>query len=299
MDSIKKPFSYIGIKNEKYHFYSPISETTLAYSEFDSSEGEIGTPISENQAYDDEINQVNYTKSDPSRFIYVPKRSTINEQNTNDNNCDTNQYIDTNLNFDNNQYYNKNNNENNEKQYPILSQNIHPYATISSISGMNKYKKLKLPWYLKKRQTSFSNTDIKTFYNYNKCSDYEKYENYFSKIHHLTKTDENSDISLDRTAIELKELHFNSFNSNDDNQDYHNTNSNLSQQQSELEETEQIVEMEIAKGIDGIALNEVKTNTDNKINVLSGSTVLDNNNSSPNDINKNNYIENNVTFEFQ
>ncbi|KAG4098529.1 hypothetical protein H8356DRAFT_1671366 [Neocallimastix lanati (nom. inval.)] len=271
LNSFKKPFSYFNIYNDKHPLNSPTSETTSKYSELDNfgSESNI-IPITENQIDHDEIYRMNHTKSIPSKFSFVPKNITINEQDSdNNNNPSEGQYDDITVNMN---YIKKNssrrslvisnNNQKNMYPHPIFHQKTYPFIINASISKINKSKKPLLPWYLKRRrQISFSEKDIKTFYNYNKCSDYEKYENYFSNIHPLTKKNkkrENVDISLDKTAIELKELHFDNFKGNNNDQNYQQ------QQQSELKDTtDHIIEKEIAFKINGIVLNEVQTNTDN------------------------------------
>eukprot|EP00833_Pecoramyces_ruminatium_P009726 jgi/Orpsp1_1/1183758/evm.model.c7180000086624.1 len=309
LNTFKKSFTYIGVRNEKYHFYSPISETALTDTEFYNSEGEPNTPFTEKQ-FNDDIKFTNFKRSNPSKLIYVPKNlSTLNEQNNNNDNqnsINNNNYIDINMNknYYQNNYNNNNNNNNNNvinhslntnetkiKQNSISNFNNHTYITTSSISKMYKSKKLLLPRYLMKRQSTFSKNEIKTFYNYNKCSDYWKYENYFARTHHLTEKEDIIDISLDKTAIELKELNFNNNNNNLDEQ---NENTFLTQQTEDS--TDLIVEKEIAQKIDGIVLNEVQHNIDNSTNL--SHTIIDNTSFSSINLNDNIYINDNITDGF-
>jgi len=105
LNTFKKSFPYLNIKNDKLN--SSISETTTKYSELDNSGNESYLPITENQIDPNEINRMNYTKSIPSKLIYVPKNITINEQDSDDTNHNKGQYDDKNGNMNYNHKNNK------------------------------------------------------------------------------------------------------------------------------------------------------------------------------------------------
>jgi len=141
------------------------------------------------------------------------------------------------------------------------------------------------PWYPKKRQSSFSKTDISTFYNYNKCNNYEKYENYFARYN--SSSNDNIDIILDKNAIELKELRSCTPEKYQEENEYSNT-----KDESEISEnSNDILEKEIAYRMKSIVLKEIPMND---TNVFSNSiditdTIMDNDDC----------IESNVSFKFQ
>jgi len=329
MDTLKKPFSYMNIKNDKkYYLYSPISESTMANLDVDSSGSENGynTLETNTPSYqkDSDHPTTTYTQSDPSKLIYVPKHlaqsntnsnNNSNATNQNNNNQDTphlhkdnekslsNSPIITTASLINNVYNNNNNNnDTNNNNNNIIINNNNNNNVITNIT-FSTFSDILFPWYLKKkRQSSFSNTDIKSFYNFNKCNNYEKYENYFSRD--KEPVDPYIDIALDKNAIELKELH----TTITDNDIINNSPSkNLTQESSEKSEcTNDIVEKEIAQAMNGIALKDVISSnyhhTNNVIHVLEEEgDVEDISNTMVPSLNMDTdqYIENNVTFEFQ
>lgn len=310
MESFKKTF--FNIKSDrKYYLYSPISETTMANLDVDSSGSEYSPPKPNHLS--------NYSPSDPTKLINGP--TPLNQPNTNNDhdNSNANQDINTNQVTSNGspiensankplpnipttpkspQTNNDNDNDNDS------TNNKNTNIAFSTLSEM--YKSKLLPWYLKKkRQTSFSNTDIKQFYNYNKCSNYEKYENYFSR--NKSTADQYNDILLDKNAIELKELQTHANTTSEK----HTTEINSPENSSGKNECiGNKVEEEIAQAMNGIILDEVNnpTNPNNSPskdmtnNVLEGdveefsnTTIL----SPSSNMDTDQFIENNVTFEFQ
>ena len=295
MESIIKPFSYINIKNEKkYHFYSPISESTIANTEFDSSGSDNDystTPPQVTITNKIQTNDVNsYTQSDPSKLIYVPKSLSQEFNNTensstavnNENENTVNQKKDVKFSSPSSTMTNQS-----TKKELKPKRNINLYQNSTTLSTLNKSKKL-LPWYMKKRQTTFTKNDLSTFYTYNKCSNYDKYENYYSRNQPVK--DNIADISLDKTAIELKELHP---KIEMDVTEVYNTSQ---QEKSEFSEnTDNTVENEIAHTMNGIALKKVTFNT-NQIDDISRNNELGLGPSSSRS--SDSFIEN-VTYEFQ
>ncbi|OUM62247.1 hypothetical protein PIROE2DRAFT_62008 [Piromyces sp. E2] len=295
MESIKKPLSYINIKSEKkYHFYSPITESAMANTEFDSSDSDnyysTSPLVTETQTYKTQTNDIsNYKQSDPSKLIYVPKNISheINDENTNTTHNNENKNEDRVTTSSSSSSSSSSSLSspvptNNQKKVLNTKRNtVYIYQNSTTLSTLNKSKKLLLPWYIKKRQNTFTKNDLSTFYNYNKCSNYDKYENYYSR-NQPTK-DHITDISLDKTAIELKELHSrNVMNMTEDNDSPQQEKSECS------EKTENIVENEIANAMNGIALKDVTINHNH---------YDDNNNLGPSMM-SDNIIESNVTFEF-
>ncbi|ORX46450.1 hypothetical protein BCR36DRAFT_357124 [Piromyces finnis] len=315
MASIKKSLSNINIKNEKlYNFYSPISETTIANTELENSDSEndyaitSSSPITEIPT-NHHIPQYQQ-QSDPSKLVYVPK---IQDHQPNDH--------DHPWPFSNHDHHQSTQESN--KSWTIASPSstinhdtkksvvINPYSmdqhqTSKLRSTLNKSKAF-IPWYMKKRQETYSKHELASFYNYNQCSNYEKYENYSSR--YQPKKEDIIDISLDKTAIELKEFHSTTTNSSkNDFKLTEDTTTMTTTQQKNTEDysestEEKTLENEIANELNGIALKDVVihyTSTNQFNNVLKESTDLNNNFESPSKTSTTpTLIESNISFEFQ
>jgi len=309
MESLRKKFSYINIKSDrKYYLYSPISETTMANLDVDSSGSEYSPPKPNHLS--------NYSPSDPTKLVNVP--TPLNQPNTNNYNNNSSNTNQTNNNTSQVTSSGSPVEKSADKHLPDIpttpktpqinseneddnTNNNNKNTTIAFSTLSEMYKSKLLPWYLKKkRQTSFSNTDIKQFYNYNKCSNYEKYENYFSR--NKSTADQYNDILLDKNAIELKELQAHVTTPSEKN----TTEINPAEASSgKSEGVDNKVEEEIAQAMNGIILDEVNNTFSSKDmtnNVLEGDVEEFSNNtilSPSSNMNTDQFIENNVTFEFQ